>query len=126
MVWRRLLLWGLAASSARASATTLTATSRSTATLSAATLTAATTAAAATLWKILRVRVLEAGGFDVVTNGGIAFVAGVLVHVVIGIELPGELYRPGARQHRGVFNGHLIVNRFGTCAGEAFNDAHIL
>src|SRR5262245_55744335 len=121
VVWPRLLLWRLAASSASSSATALSATSRSTAAL-----TATTTAAAATLWEVLRVRVLEAGGFDVVTNGGIAFVAGVLVHVVIGLELPREFYRPRARQYRGIFNGHFVFDRFRTGASEPLYDTHVL
>ena len=39
-----------------------------------------------------RIRAFEAGGFDVVTDGGVAFVAGKLVEAVVGMKFPGELY----------------------------------
>src|SRR5262247_2179782 len=69
-----------------------------------ATCTTSTTSASATACRRcgLRVRALEAGGLDVVTDGRVAFVAGILVHFVLGVELPRKLYRPGPRQDRGI------------------------
>src|SRR5262245_40696464 len=111
---------------ATASTTSTTATTGTTLTTGTSTASTTSTTAAAALWESVQIRVLEAGGFDVVANSGVAFVAGVLVHVVAGIELPRELYRPRAHQHRGIFDRHFVFDCFGTGASEPLHDTHVL
>ena len=59
----------------------------------------------------LLLRALESRRLDVVADGRVAFVAGVLVHLVVVVELQRKRRRPlPRRQHLRILDRHLIVD----------------
>src|SRR6202034_710271 len=72
-----------------------------------------------------RMRPLKTRRLDVTTNGRIPFVARVLEHLILIIQLQGKLDSPRADHYLRVLDPHLIVNRIVVGSHETLRDPHV-